>query len=89
MLFVFSMLKLTGVDFIQILVVFERFIVKPEIDVDRAVGSLLVEPVRPQNVLQPEQVHVWAESHLSHAVRVEVELILNDLAKVLKCKWKM
>jgi hypothetical protein len=52
------MLKLTGVDFIQILVVFERFIVKPEIDVDRAVGSLLVEPVRPQNVLQTKQVHV-------------------------------
>jgi len=89
MLFVFYMLTLTGVDFIQILVVFERFIVKPEIDVDRAVGSFLVEPVRPQNVLQPKQVHVWAESHLSHAVRVEVELILNDLAEVLKCKWKI
>jgi hypothetical protein len=36
---------LTGVHFVEVFVVFERFVVQPKVDADRAVGRLLVEPV--------------------------------------------
>ena len=57
---------------------------KPKVDVDGTGGGPLEELVRPEHVLQSEEVDIGAESHLAHAVGVEVKLILDDLSKVLE-----
>ena len=74
----------TWIDFIKAFVIFERFVVQRQVNVDGTVSRPLVEPMRPQNVLQPQEVNVRTEGHLTHAVRVEVELILDDLTEMLK-----
>ena len=55
-----------------------------QVNVDGTMSRPLIEPVRPQNVLQPQEVDVRTEGHLTHAVRVEVELVLDDLTEMLK-----
>jgi hypothetical protein len=56
---------------------------KPEVNGNGAVRRLHVEPVRSEHVFEAKEVDVRAESHLAHAIRVEVELVLDDLSEVL------
>ena len=52
-------------------------------------GSSLVELVRSQYIFQSQKIHVGAERHLAHAVRVEVELVLYDLREMLEKGWPL
>ena len=45
-------------------------------------GGLLVKPMRPQNILQPQELDVRAERHFSRAIRVKVELVLDDFGEM-------
>ncbi len=47
-------------------------------------SSPLIELLTPQGVFQSKEVHVRAEGHFAHTIRVEVELVFNDLGEVLK-----
>lgn len=53
-------------------------------DLDGDPGSLEVEGVVPESVLEAEEADVGAEGHLPDAVGVEVELVLLDVREVLQ-----
>lgn len=57
---------------------------QPQVDVDGAVGRLLVELVRPEDVLEPQEVDVRTQRHLPQAVSVKVELVFDDFTEMLK-----
>ena len=57
---------------------------KPEVDVDGTMSGFLVESVTSQLILKSQQVDVVSQGHFSHAVRVEVKLVLDDFRKVLR-----
>jgi len=42
----------------------------------------LVETMRPQNILQPQQLHVGSKGHLSRAIGVKIELVLDNLGEM-------
>ena len=77
-------LGLTSVGLQLLAVVYERIVVEAQVDLDRCDGSLVVEGMHPENVLQLQQVHVGAQRHLPHAVGVEIKLVICDLHKMLK-----
>ena len=78
----------TRVDLVKAFVIFERFVMESEVHVHGTVSRPLVESMRPQDILQSKEVNVGPESHLTHAVRVEVELVLDDFAKMLEKKHR-
>ncbi len=47
-------------------------------------GGVEVERMFAQHVLEAQQVHVGAQRHFAHAIRVEVKLVLDDLREVLQ-----
>lgn len=57
-----------------------------QVDLDGRGGSLVVEGMHSEDILQLQEVHVWAERHLPHAVGVKVELVVRNLHKMLKIK---
>ena len=57
---------------------------KPEVDIDGTMSGFLVESVTSQLILKSQQVDVVSQGHFSHAVRVEVKLVLDDFRKVLR-----
>ena len=73
----------TSVDLVEVLVILQRLVVQPQVDVDGAMGRLLVELVRPQDVLEPQEVDVRPEGHLPQAVGVKVELVFDDFTEML------
>lgn len=66
---------LTCIKFLLRMLVLERFIVQMQVDLDCATGRLEIEGVPSEDVLQPQETHVRTQRHLSHAIRVEIELI--------------
>ena len=58
-------------------------VVQVQVHLDSTAGRREVERVRAQHVLEPQQSDVRAQRHLTHAVRVEIKLVLDDLHKVL------
>jgi hypothetical protein len=80
---------ITRVDLVKAFVVFERFVMESEVHVDGTVSRPLVESMRPQDVLQSKEINVGPECHLTHTVCVEVELVLNDFAEMLKSRKKV
>ena len=57
---------------------------QPQVDVDGAMGGLLVELVRPEDILEPQEVDVRPQGHLPQAVGVKVELVFDDFTEMLK-----
>ena len=53
------------------------------VDLNGNLCSTEVELMLSQYVLQPQQINVCSQSHLAHAVCVEVKLILNYFSKML------
>ena len=89
LLLVPELLQLRGVhvlrvEVVHLVVLRDRLLVQPQVHRDGDIGRARVEPVRAQHVLQAQQVHVGAQRHLAHAVRVEVELVLDYLGEVLR-----
>ena len=56
---------------------------KPEVDIDGTMSGFLVESVTSQLILKSQQVDVVSQGHFSHAVRVEVKLVFDDLHEML------
>lgn len=75
--------SLTCVCLALFVVVSQRFVVEGQVDLDGGSSGFVVEWMLPQDVLQLQQVHVGAQRHLPHAVRVKVKLVVCDLHKVL------
>ena len=59
-------------------------VVYSQVDLYTQAGSVPVELIATEHILQSQEFHVGAEGHLPHAVRVEVELVLYDLGEVLR-----
>ena len=78
----FTGIKADGVGIVRVAGILERLLVEVQQGLDSDGGTLLVEPVGAELVLQAEQAHVGLEGHLPHAVSVKVELILDNLGEV-------
>lgn len=81
-------MSLTSVEFLFCALVLEWLVEQMQVHFDGTSGGFEVKRVATQHVLQPEQPHVRSEGHLAHAVRVEVELVFDDLRKMLKWEEK-
>lgn len=55
-----------------------------EVDLDGGVRGFEIERVHTQHILQLQKVHVGAQRHLPHAVRMEVKLVVSYLYKMLQ-----
>lgn len=54
-----------------------------QVDLNGIGGCLVVKRMHSEHILQLQQVHVGAKRHLSHAVGVEIKLVVCDLHKML------
>ena len=55
-----------------------------QVDIDGTVSCFLVEAMRPQNILQPQQLDIGSKGHLSGAISVKIELVLDNLSEMLQ-----
>ena len=55
-----------------------------QVDIDGTMSCFLVEAMRPQHVLQPQQLNIGSKGHLSCAISVKIELVLDNLGKMLQ-----
>ena len=55
-----------------------------QIYIDGTMRCFLVETMRPQNIFQPQQLHVGSKGHLSRAIGVKIELVLDNLGEMLQ-----
>ena len=58
-------------------------VVKVKVDLDGAAGSAEEERMRAEHILKAQKADVRAECHFAHAVSMEVELVFDDLDKML------
>lgn len=71
--------SLTNIQFLFRVLILEWIVKQMQVDFDGTPRRLEVERMAAQHVLQPEQSNVRPQCHLSHAVCVEVKLVLDYL----------
>lgn len=77
---------LTCVEFLLGTFIFEGFVEEVQVHFDGATGRLEVERVAAEDIFETQEAYIRSQRHLPHAVRVEVELVLDNFGKMLGTK---